>query len=125
MTDLYDFIKVQIKNLRGKMSQEAFADRLGIAPNTISRWEHGVYKPTAEDLDKMAREFKVPITHFFPDTQKNDSITAMKMDMVSALTSATSGLTKKDIDSVIEYAEFRRAKLALDAGKKKKKQKTD
>lgn len=122
MTDIYDFIKTQIKNLRGKMSQEAFAERIGIAPNTLSRWENGVYKPTAEDLDKMAREFKVPITHFFPDSQRNDSVAALKLNMVSALTSATAGLTKKDIDSVIEYAEFRKAKLALDLGKKKKKQ---
>ena len=81
------------------------------AANTVSRWETGTYKPTAEDLDKLARLFLVPITVFFRELQGQDARAA-------ALTSAIGGLSKKDFDEVLRYAEFRKARRALDAVKR-------
>jgi len=114
MPDLYEQIGQKIRQLRGKLSQEALAEKLGVAANTVSRWETGTYKPTPEDLDKLARYFSVPITVFFPDLQTQDP-------RISALTSATGGLNKKDFDEVIRYAEFRKARSIMEAAKRKKK----
>jgi transcriptional regulator with XRE-family HTH domain len=114
MPDLYEQIGQKIRQLRGKLSQEALAEKLGVAANTVSRWETGTYKPTPEDLDKLARHFAVPITIFFPDLQAQDT-------RISALTSATGGLNKKDFEEVIRYAEFRKARAVMDAAKHKKK----
>ncbi len=118
MPDLYQLIGNRIRKLRaerpeGALSQEALAKELEIAPNTVSRWETGTYKPTPEDLDKLARYFKVPITTFFPDLQTDNA-------RVQALTSATGGLGDKDFEEVIRYAEFRKARLALENAKPKK-----
>ena len=113
MPTLYEQIGLKIRELRGKMSQEALATKLDVAANTVSRWETGTYKTTPEDLDKLARFFSVPITVFFPDLQGTDS-------RVSALTSATGGLDKKDFEEVIRYAEFRKARQALESAKRKK-----
>lgn len=118
MPDLYQFIGNRIRKLRverpeGALSQEALARELEISPNTVSRWETGTYKPTPEDLDKLARYFKVPITIFFPDLQADNA-------RVQALTSATGGLGDKDFEEVIRYAEFRKARLALENAKSKK-----
>ena len=71
MSDFYQQIGKKIRELRlrypkGEISQDAVAEKLGIASNTVSRWETGTYKPTAEDLDKLARLFEVSITAFFP-----------------------------------------------------------
>src|SRR5229473_6663802 len=87
MASIYNHIGEMIQKLRtswpgGKLSQEALALKLGVAANTVSRWETGTYKPTAEDLDKLARFFSVPITIFFPELQGEDARAA-------ALTSAT------------------------------------
>ena len=79
----------------------------------MSRWETGTYKPTPEDLDKLARFFSVPITVFFPELQGEGA-------RVVALTSALGGLGKKDFDEVVRYAEFRKARRALEAGKRKR-----
>jgi transcriptional regulator with XRE-family HTH domain len=79
----------------------------------VSRWETGTYKPTPEDLDKLARFFSVPITVFFPELQGKDA-------NVAALASALGGLSKKDIDEVVRYAEFRKARRAMEAGKRKR-----
>lgn len=113
MSNLYEQIGSKIRQLRGQMSQEALAAKLDVAPNTISRWETGTYKPTPEDLDKLARLFSVPITVFFPDLQANDA-------RVAALTSATGGLDDKDFEEVVRYAEFRKARLAMQGSKRKK-----
>lgn len=107
---LYEQIGEKIRELRlnypkGALSQEALAVKLDVAANTVSRWETGTYKPTAEDLDKLARLFSVPITVFFPELQSEGA-------RVVALTSALGGLNKQDFDEVLRYAEFRKARRA-------------
>ena len=115
MPDLYEQIGLKIRELReaypkGKLSQEALATQLQIASNTVSRWETGTYKPTAEDLDKLARFFKVSIRVFFPDLDDDDR--------VAALTSATGGLSNTDFEEVMRYAEYRKAHRALEGAKR-------
>lgn len=117
MGDIYEDIGQKIRELRqqypsGPLSQEALATHLKIQPNTLSRWETGTYKPTAENLDQLARFFEVPITIFFPNHQVDDS-------RVAALTSATGGLSEKDFEEVLRYAEFRKVRSALRNTKQK------
>lgn len=119
MTTLYEHIGHKIRELRnaypkGTLSQEALAEKLKVASNTVSRWETGKYKPTPKDLDSLARFFAVSITTFFPDLQADDA-------RVTALTSATGGLEGKDFDEVIRYAEYRKARRAMENAKRKKK----
>ena len=78
MAELYEFIGQKIRELRlaypkGTLSQDALAKEIGVGANTLSRWETGTYKPTPEDLDKLARFFKASITVFFPDVQRTIS----------------------------------------------------
>lgn len=113
MPNIYEQIGKKIRELRGALSQDALAAKLGVGANTVSRWETGTYKPTPEDLDKLARFFCVPITVFFPDLQGEDP-------RVSTLTSALGGLDKKDFDEVIRYAEFRKARRIMETAKRKK-----
>lgn len=115
MSNLYEQIGRTIRELResypnGRLSQEALATHLKVASNTVSRWETGTYKPTAEDLDNLARFFKVSIKVFFADLQDDQR--------VAALTSATGGLNDKDFEEVVRYAEFRKARRALEEGKR-------
>jgi transcriptional regulator with XRE-family HTH domain len=116
MTDLYEYIGQKIRQLRqsypkGALSQEALASQLKIAANTLSRWETGTYKPTPEDLDKLARFFQVTITVFFPNLQQDDA-------RLSMLASATGSLDKNDFEEVIRYAEYRKARRALEGAKR-------
>ena len=117
--DLYEFIGNKIRELRthypeGTLSQDGLAAAIKVAANTVSRWETGTYKPTPDDLDKVARFFKVSITTFFPNLAPDDA-------RISALTSATGGLSDKDFEEVIRYAEYRKARLALEGAKSSKK----
>ncbi len=109
--DLYEQIGQKIRELRqnypkGSLSQETLALKIGAVGNTVSRWETGTYKPTADDLDKLARFFDVPITVFFPNLQGDTT-------RIQMLATATGGLDQGDFEEVIRYAEFRKARKAL------------
>ena len=117
MGDIYEDIGRRIRELRqqylkGPLSQEALATHLKVPANTLSRWETGTYKPTAENLDQLARFFEVPITIFFPDQKIDES-------RIAAITSATGGLNEKDFEEVLRYAEFRKVRNALKHAKSK------
>jgi transcriptional regulator with XRE-family HTH domain len=119
MAKLYDHIAATIRRLRReeKWSQEELAEKVGEPANTISRWETATYKPSAEQLESLAKLFDESITVFFPDMQRQSSVP-------QALLSATRGLKPAELDAVVEYAEFTRARRALKkaAGKRRKGQ---
>ena len=122
MNDLYQFIGEKIRDLRqnhaGKgISQEELAQTLSTTANTISRWETGTYKPSINDLYKIAKFFRVNVADFFPDSQSSSDVQALRLQ---ALMSATGGLDDKDIDELTQYAQFRQARRKLKAQKKRK-----
>lgn len=105
MDDINAYIAKRIKDLRAasKLSQTDLAGLLKVTPNTISRWESGVYKPSMVDLDRLARVFERPITVFLPgDRQMSEE--------QSALLSATGDLPSEDLDELRRYADFIRTR---------------
>jgi transcriptional regulator with XRE-family HTH domain len=110
-SNIRTYVANRIRELREnygsvKLSQEALAAKLGVATNTISRWETGTYEPTLEDLDRLARELGVSILDFFPAVARGDQ----KSKSVDALLRAAKDLDKRDLDELRRYAEFRRAR---------------
>jgi transcriptional regulator with XRE-family HTH domain len=108
--NLFDYVGQRIRDLRlnygdGQgLSQEALAKALGIAANTISRWETATYRPSLEDLDKLARFFGVSILQFFPPEE------APANDQITALLRTARQLKPEDLEELRRYAEFRRAR---------------
>lgn len=116
---LMEYIAGRIRELRQTfggtgISQEALAKALGVATNTVSRWETGAYKPAIEDLDKLARFFCVSILDLFPPEDRPQS------KEVTALLRAASSLPDKDVVELRRYAEFKRAQSMLKREKPKK-----
>jgi len=114
---LLKYVADRIRDLRtdyGKegVSQEALAKKLGVTPNTISRWETATYKPTLEDLDKLARFFGVSILTFFPEDEVE------KNAGVAALLRTAKQLDPRDLEELRRYAEFRRARSLYSNGEK-------
>jgi transcriptional regulator with XRE-family HTH domain len=109
VSDIYITVGRALRNLRvsfeGKgLSQAELGRALDVPANTISRWETGVYKPTLEDLERLAQHFGVPIAHLFSEAQPSPQ--------KEALWSALDGLGDAFIEEMIRYSLFRRATLA-------------
>lgn len=105
---IYKAIGDKIRELRtGRpdLSQEKLAQAVGTTANTISRWETAAYKPSVGDLEKLSRFFGVPITVFFPQVDPDVKL--------QALLSATGDLDADDMEEIVKYAQFRRARRIL------------
>lgn len=105
--ELLKYVGNRIRELRtgygGKgISQEQLAERIGVAPNTISRWETATYRPTLEDLETLSRFFGVTILEFFPQTEVPAD------EQVNALLRTAKQLSPGDLEELRRYAEYRR-----------------
>jgi transcriptional regulator with XRE-family HTH domain len=110
--DLLDHVAARIKDLRVSynsgegLSQEALAAHLKIAPNTISRWETGTYRPSLKDLERISRFFGVSMMSFFPEEMVDDD----QDENLKALLRTARQLHPADLEELRKYAEFRRAR---------------
>ncbi|HJU93774.1 MAG TPA: helix-turn-helix transcriptional regulator [Pyrinomonadaceae bacterium] len=110
--DLLDHIAARIRDLRVSynsgegLSQESLATNLKVAPNTISRWETGTYRPSVKDLEKISRFFGVSIISFFPSETVSDD----DDENLKALLRAARQLHPADLEELRKYAEFRKAR---------------
>jgi transcriptional regulator with XRE-family HTH domain len=109
MTDLYRHIASEIRRLRtahnGRgISQDALAAELETSANTISRWETATYKPSVEELDRLAKFFNVPITTFFIRPEKSKD---QRLDRLAPLVNK---LAQQDFADLVGFAEFRIAR---------------
>jgi transcriptional regulator with XRE-family HTH domain len=101
-----EHVAKKIKELRtnAKLTQDGLATKLKVATNTVSRWETGTYKPDLEDLEKLARYFKVSVLTFFPG---EDPTTKPELQ---ALLRAAGNLNEHDLEELKQFAEFRQAR---------------
>ena len=110
--DLLDHVAARIKDLRVSynsgegLSQEALAAHLKVAPNTISRWETGTYRPSLKDLERISRFFGVSMMSFFPEDMVDDD----EDENLKALLRTARQLHPADLEELRKYAEFRRAR---------------
>jgi len=110
--EVLDYLAARIKELRVSynsgegLSQESLAIHLKVAPNTISRWETGTYRPSVTDLERMSRFFGVSINSFCP----SEMIDANEDENLKALLRAARQLHPADLEELRKYAEFRRAR---------------
>jgi transcriptional regulator with XRE-family HTH domain len=110
--DLLDHVAARIKDLRVSynsgegLSQEALAARLKVAPNTISRWETGTYRPSLKDLERISRFFGVSMMSFFPQEMVGED----EDENLKALLRTARQLHPADVEELRKYAEFRRAR---------------
>lgn len=109
--DLYQYIGSKIRKYREQAtwSQDKLAIEMNVTPNTISRWETASYRPSAADLDRLARIFRIAIWAFFPPSIEAPT------EALSALLSATGDLPREDLEELQRYADFIRAGKALGA----------
>jgi transcriptional regulator with XRE-family HTH domain len=110
--DLLDHVAAKLKELRASynsgegLSQESLATHLKVAPNTISRWETGTYRPSLKDLEKISRFFGVSIISFFPSELVGDE----EDESLKALLRTARQLHPADVEELRKYAEFRRVR---------------
>lgn len=75
--DYQELINKNIKALRQKhhLTQEVFAERIGISLQGLSNIERNRYQPTAETIDKICKAFNLlPVQLLLTTTNSNQEI---------------------------------------------------
>lgn len=117
--NLMEYVGQRIRELRTKhgggtgISQEALAKELGVTANTISRWETATYRPTLEDLNRLAGFFGASILAFFPREEEP------RDEGIAALLRAAKHLGQDDLEELRKYADYRRARGSYERGRGK------
>ena len=107
---IFEYVGQRIRELRASfnagegLSQDRLAKAIGVTANTVSRWETAVYKPSLEDLDKLARFYGISILEFFPPEEST------AQEQVTALLRTAKQLSPEDLEELQRYAEYRRAR---------------
>ena len=88
------------------LSQEEFAEKMGVSRQTICNWENGFYRPREACLQKMCLLFGVEMTYFYEDppvhigkeaAAASSGKVASALFAEQALSMQTSGSTRKRV----------------------------
>jgi transcriptional regulator with XRE-family HTH domain len=114
---IYDSISRRLKAEREgrNLSQQELASKLGVAPNTVSRWETGTYKPRLDDLNKIAATLDLDIGALIPKNSSSSEASLQRLIDIASM------LDPKEIEDVERFAEFRRAQSLKSIGEAKRK----
>lgn len=101
----------RLKELRGEISQEKIAQKLGISQRAYSNYETGTREPDIETMIKLADYFGVTIDYLFG--RSDEPNTSLKVpeeykNLSVAFYEGAKGLSQDDIDDVIRYMEFKK-----------------
>jgi len=60
--------KILMLRRANKLTQEEFAEKIGLDRRTVARAEDGKHRPSAESMEMIAQAFSVPISYFYDDS---------------------------------------------------------
>lgn len=108
-----------LKDLRkGKgLTQTEVARYIGISQNNYSYWENGKVKIDNESIQKLADYFEVSVDYLLGRNEKSSPaqqeskgivIPEKYKDVAVAFHGGADDLTQEDIDSIVEFIEFKK-----------------
>lgn len=111
----------RIKLLRTQkgLTQVQLAKLMNISQSNLSGWESEKWQPDNDSLIKLANYFDVSIDYLLgreekkpPENQEGDQLYVPEQykDIMVAFHEGADNLTQEDIDDVVRYIEFLKAK---------------
>lgn len=64
--------KIQMLRKKEGLSQEGFAEKMGVSRQAVSKWELGVSKPDVDKILLMSKLFDVSCDYLLKDQVEND-----------------------------------------------------
>ncbi len=92
---------IQLWRKQRKMTQEDFADLVGISVHGISSIERGVNSPALKTIEKISKVLNVPISEFYrSDIDKKDNV--KKQELISAILGILHKLTDEELEIILK-----------------------
>ena len=89
-----------------KLTQEEFAEKVGLDIRTIARAESGKHRPSAQTMEMIALAFEVPVSYFFDNSVYRTDISKSALILeITARLNVLSKNTLRKIKSIIDIIE--------------------
>lgn len=101
--DIQKIINMNIKELRKRLglTQEKFAEKIGLTPQGISNIERNKYMPSAESINKICEEFDIT-----PDVLCQVEIkNASKADVIRQINNRLNRLSLQELKQVLKITD--------------------
>lgn len=96
--------KILLLRRESKLTQEQFAEKIGVDRRTIARAEDGKHRPSAETMELIAQAYSVPISYFFDSSTFHTDIS--KTSLIYAINVRLNTLPKKSLVKVKDFIDI-------------------
>lgn len=87
-----------------KLTQEEFAEKVGLDRRTIARAEDGKHRPSPDTLEMIAFTFGIPISYFYDNsTYKKD---VSKTALIYEINAKLSVMSKSNLKKVLSFIDI-------------------
>lgn len=96
--------KILLLRRINNLTQEEFAEKVGLDRRTIARAEDGKHRPSAETLEMLASAFSVPVSYFFDDSVYKSDIN--KKALIYKINTKLNTLSKANLEKVNKFIDI-------------------
>ena len=87
-----------------KLTQESFAEKVGLDRRTIARAEDGKHRPSPETIELIAMIFNVPISYFYDNSVFKQDIS--KSALIYTINTKLNTMTKTNLKKVLKFLDI-------------------
>ncbi len=96
--------KILFLRRANKLTQEGFAEKVGLDLRTIARAESGKHRPSAQTMEMIASCFQIPISYFFDDSSYKIDIS--KTALIYEINTKLNVLSKNNLRKVKSFIDL-------------------
>lgn len=96
--------KILMIRRANELTQEEFAEKLGLDRRTIARAEDGKHRPSAETLETIASVYALQISYFYDSSVYRPDIS--KSALIYEINTKLTTLSKKNLTKVINFIDI-------------------
>jgi len=96
--------KILLLRRAHKLTQEQFAEKVGLDRRTIARAEEGKHRPSPETMELIVSAFKVPISYLFDNSVYKTDIS--KQGLINQINAKLNILSKNNLKKVISFIDI-------------------
>lgn len=96
--------KILFLSRASKLTQEGFAEKVGLDLRTIARAESGKNRPSAQTMELIAAAFQIPVSYFFDESKYKIDIN--KTALIYEINTKLNVLSKNNLIKVKKFIDI-------------------
>lgn len=96
--------KILMLRRNNKLTQEEFAEKVGLDRRTVARAEDGKHRPAADTMEMIALAFDIPVSYFFDNSTYKKDIS--KTALVYKINSRLNVMSKSNLKKVLSIIDI-------------------